>query len=190
MDPAVDEGDGEDRGRSGVGMGSAAGHGCWLHGHPRVQGVTAGISVALSEGKEAVTDSRRQPRRRGAREVLGDPFLLSGRSGGKEQGVALPTFRARTSSSDKTAFLASRSYLIQYSSKLQLQVSLLVCKLELLQVNTVITVLVYMLLLSYDIPVVSQWTYQNETQQICLAFITMNPCLFFFSPGGCKQRAK
>lgn len=42
MDPAVDEGDGEDHGRSGVGMGSAAGHGCWLHGHPRVQGVTAG----------------------------------------------------------------------------------------------------------------------------------------------------
>lgn len=42
MDPAVDEGDGEDHGRSGVRMGSAAGHGCWLHGHPRVQGVTAG----------------------------------------------------------------------------------------------------------------------------------------------------
>lgn len=30
--------------------------------------------MALSEGKGAVTDSRRQPRRRGAREVLGDPL--------------------------------------------------------------------------------------------------------------------
>lgn len=120
-------------------------------------------SVALSEGKGVVTDSRRQLRWRGAREVHGDPLYY-------QVGLVVKSRVSPCQPFEPSLHLLINrlpgELFLPHSEVLQQTAITCFSVVHTIQLPQVImSILVYMLRM---FPVIGQWTSQKKTQQIPL----------------------